>query len=1257
MGNVKCKFEIPSCKQALAEIPNCKQGQGNDDAEGDIPVDTVEDDGFFLQKPTITPRQISADRSIGATPRGQVQWNEQLLLDGQTGGTSGTMERMYSSERTSGTMEQGMYVSEDRRSSARSSGGGTATPNCSPRSIVSPIGSPRPYGQASEESFPKSVSLNMCLCTEAFNSRDHECEGSSSHAWAVNDECDPPLPAAVGIPVADIKHPVASPRGASRRYIVNQQQNLVSPRGASTRWPACGSGSQPTDRRLRHKRDEPRPGKPRWSMSKPFFDRLLEWEDTLQGKESTFDSFKSSSDAEGGWDLVQQEADGLCSRSSTGGIAPYSIEQSIQKSSSDSAFPRPKSLEKQGLDMTRQKSNGGMSSTGGSGSRKIPLDVAEGRSITSRVSKVAYQELFPRRCMGESPSMELQPHGVATTFHGLSPRMESLCSVLHDEAGSARGSSRASPGEAAAEGASPLVSSRAPTGESEALETTQARQSGFVVRWTGDSSIKQSPALSAAGDTAPIREPTDESSGICCDHIDDQDADVVFEIPSTLVPATDAIPEKLAESVMATAVPVDDEGEASHATDDYIEDVRPDATSPDGCNDASSSSTGMPGVASAGDIDEAVTSVAKLDSDVLQGLSDGGTGHALARVASDGGTGHVSSQSSQGTGLSDGGTGHVSDGTSSVLGSATQRDSSVHMLPDVISTNRAAEEAATLEAAAQSQKSDMLPDATSAKEAAEEAATLEAAAQSQKSDMLPDATSAKEAAEEAATLEAAAQSQKSDMLPDATSAKEAAIEAASLEAAAQRLAEAAALEMAQAYEMAGQIDKSDVEGCPIASDKSSGYEVDACVSSQGMHKSESVSCVSKGVDHIDLLKIRDADFDSMKSNAVLPPKDIGATEAHGSLPPAHFYIGDSGTSPRDKMSEKSEILLNAEDGVLLQTRGVCFLSRLLKDKSEGTAHKEAVDSHSQADVNRLKRKLLPLHARTVDFLTPTPGENVHSRFLDMADKRVFEMLARQLLCGTVSVPQTSQPLHSLGLQVALIAGIIELLQENLDVFNTDLTAIPRCCPRVWAINLLEDGWSDHAQAALFNSSELWVQLLPGERPDYVGHSSGELVAVLRARCPVTDFGGGQSRMLHWEVAALDPLTEDIFSEMDGFPLQLCGGSAHVPLKPKMLRAAAVLRLQRWWHRQSVLRTEGFEQMIGDICDLRVAAAEEVQRIWRGNRCRKQYKALLQSLHRRLQNRALLNRRLVHAEQPIQPASPLVPELQGWFRTASRHLMD
>jgi hypothetical protein len=214
-------------------------------------------------------------------------------------------------------------------------------------------------------------------------------------------------------------------------------------------------------------------------------------------------------------------------------------------------------------------------------------------------------------------------------------------------------------------------------------------------------------------------EPTDESSGMRCDHIDDQDVDVVFEIPSTVVPTTDAIPEKLAESVMAAALPVDDEGEASHATDDYVEDVKPDATSPAGCNDPSSSSTGLPGVASAEDIDEAVTSVAKLDSDVLQGLSDGGTGHALARVASDGW-------------LSDGGTGHLSDGASSVLGSATQSESSVHMLPDVISTKEAAEEAATLESAAQSQTNDMLPGVTSAKEAAEEAATLEAAAQSQK---------------------------------------------------------------------------------------------------------------------------------------------------------------------------------------------------------------------------------------------------------------------------------------------------------------------------------------------------------------------------------------------------------------------------------------------------------------------------------------------------------------------------------------------
>lgn len=135
---------------------------------------------------------------------------------------------------------------------------------------------------------------------------------------------------------------------------------------------------------------------------------------------------------------------------------------------------------------------------------------------------------------------------------------------------------------------------------------------------------------------------------------------------------------------------------------------------------------------------------------------------------------------------------------------------------------------------------------------------------------------------------------------------------------------------------------------------------------------------------------------------------------------------------------------------------------------------------------------------------------------------MFEKLAQDLLRGLAAKPKKAV-LHALGLRMTLTLGVVSLLASNWGEAGLDVPVLPE----LWAFGLEEADWPDRCKAALFNSRELWIEPLLGENPDFAMSSGGHHVAVARERC----VGEGQNRMLHWEIASLDPQTEDVLAEL------------------------------------------------------------------------------------------------------------------------------
>merc|ERR1712113_413876 len=81
---------------------------------------------------------------------------------------------------------------------------------------------------------------------------------------------------------------------------------------------------------------------------------------------------------------------------------------------------------------------------------------------------------------------------------------------------------------------------------------------------------------------------------------------------------------------------------------------------------------------------------------------------------------------------------------------------------------------------------------------------------------------------------------------------------------------------------------------------------------------------------------------------------------------------------------------------------------------------------------------------------------------------------------------------------------------------------------IWAIKLDQEEWPDTSGIALFHIADLWLELLPGERPNLSESAAGSRIVVIRDRTS----GVGKDRMLYWEVTVVDPIVEDVLAELN-----------------------------------------------------------------------------------------------------------------------------
>jgi len=236
-------------------------------------------------------------------------------------------------------------------------------------------------------------------------------------------------------------------------------------------------------------------------------------------------------------------------------------------------------------------------------------------------------------------------------------------------------------------------------------------------------------------------------------------------------------------------------------------------------------------------------------------------------------------------------------------------------------------------------------------------------------------------------------------------------------------------------------------------------------------------------------------------------------------------VGDDSVQPAE--------LPRCASGAPKVLQGSSTLQRLLSNQMELKSSMESDVSAAQSDLRHLTaEQLLSIRGGTLDLVTESPSHSARNSFLETVDKHLFAKLARRCLRGCATPPERPEPWHALGLRITLILGASELLADGWGAqaagsAAADLPPVPPC----WAVRLRADDWPDQCRAALFNTRELWVQLLPGENPDFAGAAACGPIAVF---CDRTT-GLGKDRMLHWEIAVLNSQTDDVLAEMDREP--------------------------------------------------------------------------------------------------------------------------
>jgi hypothetical protein len=199
-------------------------------------------------------------------------------------------------------------------------------------------------------------------------------------------------------------------------------------------------------------------------------------------------------------------------------------------------------------------------------------------------------------------------------------------------------------------------------------------------------------------------------------------------------------------------------------------------------------------------------------------------------------------------------------------------------------------------------------------------------------------------------------------------------------------------------------------------------------------------------------------------------------------------------------------------------QGAAFLQRLLNGEVELKSCMESDVCAAQADVKYLRvEQLLSIREHTLDLATESQSHSGRNSFLETTDKYLFSALASRCLQGGRPPAAKMEPMHQLGLRIALIVGAVNLLKQG---WGLRTTAVAQECPQLpshWAIRLKPQEWPEQFGCALLHVDEMRVYTLASGAPDVAAVVGGNPVAAVRDRTS----GTGKDRMLHWEVLSLE----------------------------------------------------------------------------------------------------------------------------------------
>jgi len=200
-------------------------------------------------------------------------------------------------------------------------------------------------------------------------------------------------------------------------------------------------------------------------------------------------------------------------------------------------------------------------------------------------------------------------------------------------------------------------------------------------------------------------------------------------------------------------------------------------------------------------------------------------------------------------------------------------------------------------------------------------------------------------------------------------------------------------------------------------------------------------------------------------------------------------------------------------------QGAAFLQRLLNDEVELKSCMESDVCAAQADVKYLKvEQLLSIREHTLDLMTESQSHSARNSFLETIDKYLFSALASRCMQGGTPQAASMEPLHQLGLRIALTVGVVDMLKEGWGLRSTAVAQGE--CPQLpshWAIRLKPQEWPGQFACALLHVDELRVHAFASGTLDVAAVVGGNPVAAVRDRTS----GVGKDRMLHWEVLRLE----------------------------------------------------------------------------------------------------------------------------------------